>query len=541
VGEAVISPGVHGFPAVRTSFIGRAVPACELAVLLEQSQLVTVTGPGGSGKTRLACEVARRVAARFADGVWLVELAPVQDPEQVAAVLGVREQPGEPAAATLARVLGRQQMLLVLDNCEHVIAAAAGLCAELLAACDDLRVLATSREPLRVVGEARYRLGPLAVPDPGDLAGAAGAEAVVLFADRARQADAHFVLDGRTGPLVARLVARLDGMPLAIELAAARAEALGVAGLLDRLEDRFALLAGGDRLAPSRQRSLAAAVEWSYRLLEEDERRVFRAVSVFPGPFTLEGAEAVAGMDAGLAVLRLVDCSLLVPPQTGGDGRPRYVMLETLRAYGTKLLAETGEQEEAAVALAGYALGVAEEAAAGLQSSAGEVAAARWLDAEDPATRQVLAWAVTFDVTAAVRLAVALGWWWRTRGRLPGQYRLLCEIAGRAEPGSDGWCAIQFWQGWAAYSAADLAGTLGHFTAVCDAAGDRGPSRVLADALAGRSSILLNMGRLAEGAEDARHALVMAQDLGYPVGEGMARGMLSIAALYSGDMTAPFT
>ena len=365
--------GVHGFPAVRTSFIGRAGPVREVAVLLERYRLVTVTGPGGAGKTRLAGEVARRVAGRFADGVWLAELAMVHDPEQVpavvAAALGVREQPGVPAAVTLARVLARQQLLLVLDNCEHVIGAAAGLCAELVAACDDLRILATSREALRVAGEARYRLGPLAVPDPDDLADAAGAEAVALFADRARQADAHFALDGQTGPEVARLVARLDGMPLAIELAAARVEALGVSQLLGRLDDRFALLAGGDRLAPSRQRSLAAAVEWSYQLLDEHERRVFRAVSVFPGPFTLEGAEAVAGAGAGLAVLRLVDCSLLVPPRTGADGRPRYVMLETLRAYGAQLQAEAGEQDVVAAALAGYALRVAEEAAAGLQAS----------------------------------------------------------------------------------------------------------------------------------------------------------------------------
>jgi predicted ATPase len=179
------------------------------------------------------------VAARFADGAWLVELAPVADPGQdasvVAASLGVREQPGLPVAVTLARVLARQQLLLVLDNCEHVIAAAAGLCAELVTACDDLRVLATSREPLRVAGEARYRLGPLEVADPGDLADAAQAEAVALFVDRASRADAHFVLDDRTGSAVARLVVRLDGMPLAIELAAARTEALGVTQLLDRL------------------------------------------------------------------------------------------------------------------------------------------------------------------------------------------------------------------------------------------------------------------------------------------------------------------
>jgi predicted ATPase len=500
VGEAVTAGGVHGFPAMRTSFIGRAGPVRELAVLLEQCQLVTVTGPGGSGKTRLAVEVARRVAARFLDGVWLVELGPVRDPGQVpvvVAALGVREQPGVPVAETLARVLARQQQLVVLDNCEHVIAAAAGLCAELLAACDDLRVLATSREPLRVAGEAGYRLGPLAVPDLDDLADAATSEAVVLFADRACQADAHFVLDGRTGPAVARL----DGMPLAIELAAARTEALGVGQLLDRLDDRFALLDSGDRLAPPRQRSLAAAVEWSYQLLDEQERQAFRAVSVFPGPFTLEGAEAVAGTGTGRAVLHLVDCSLLVPPRVGADGRSRYVMLETLRAYGAKLIAQAGEQDTVAAALVAYALQVAEQAAAGLQTGAGEVAAARWLDAEDPTMRRVLAWVMDRDAAAAVRLADALGWWWWLRGRLPGQYPLLSGLAERAEPGSQAWCATQNWLGRAAYLSADLPGALDHFTAVRDAAADRGPSRVLADALAGRSSALLNLRRLAEGAE----------------------------------------
>ena len=192
MGETVSAAGaMHGFPAVRTSFIGRAGPVRELASLVERHQLVTVTGPGGSGKTRLAGEVARQVAGRFADGAWLVELAQVQDPGQVPAVvavaLGVLEQPGAPIAGTLARVLARQQLLLVLDNCEHVLDAAAGLCAELVAACDDLRVLATSREGLRVTGEARYRLSPLAVPDPDDLADAARAEAVALFIDRARR------------------------------------------------------------------------------------------------------------------------------------------------------------------------------------------------------------------------------------------------------------------------------------------------------------------------------------------------------------------
>jgi predicted ATPase/DNA-binding CsgD family transcriptional regulator len=531
--------GVHGFPAALTSFIGRAGPVAEVAGLLAECRLVTVTGPGGSGKTRLAAEVARQVAGRFADGAWLVQLAPVADPAQVAAVvaaaLGVRDQPGVSPGEAVARVLARQQVLLVLDNCEQVIGTAAELCAGLLAAADDVTILATSREPLAVAGEARYRLAPLGLPDLEDLALAAGAEAVALFADRARRADAHFRLDEQTGPAVARLVTQLDGMPLAIELAAARVEALGVAGLLDRIGDRFALLAGGDRTAPGRQRSLAATVEWSYQLLDEGERRVYRAVSAFPGPFTLEGAEAVAGADAGSAVLRLVDCSLLTPPRTGADGRSRYGMLETLRAYGAKLRAEAGEQDTADAALAGYALRVAEEAAAGLQSRAGEVAAASWLDAEDPIMRQVLAWAIARDAALAVRLADSLGWWWWIRGRLPGQYPLLSEVAGRAEPGSDGWCVIQCWLGRAAFFGGDAAGSLGHFAGVLDAAGGRGPSRVLVDALTSRSLVLLNMGRLTEGAEDGRLALAMARELGYLAGEGMALRDLGVAAGYSGD------
>jgi predicted ATPase/DNA-binding CsgD family transcriptional regulator/transcriptional regulator with XRE-family HTH domain len=533
------SGGVRGFPAALTSFIGREAAMRQVAGLLEDYRLVTVTGPGGSGKTRLAGEVARQVAGRFADGAWLVELAPAQDPAQVptvvATALGVREQPGLPAGEALARALARQQLLLVLDNCEHVIGAAAALCAGLLAACDDVRVLATSREPLRAAGEARYRLAALAVPDLGDLADAARSEAVALFADRARSADAGFALTGEATVAVARLVAGLDGMPLAIELAAARVEALGVTGLLDRLDQRFALLTGGDRLAAGRQRSLAATVDWSYQLLSERERRAFRHLSVCAGPFTLEAAEAVAGRDAAPLVARLVDCSLLTPPRTGADGRSRYSMLETLRAYGAGLLAEAGEQDRAAAALAAYALQVAEQAAAGLPTRTGEQDAARWLDAEDATTRQVLAWAMGHDHAVALRLAGALDWWWSLRGRLPGQYRLLREVTGYAAPGSGWWCAGQVWLGWAAMLSYDLTGSLSHFTALRDAAGPE-PSRILADALAGRSSALRELGQIPEAAEEARRSLAVARELGYRSGEVFALAELALAAAAAGDI-----
>ena len=417
---------MHGFPAVLTSFVGRAAVVDEIAGQLDRYRLVTVTGPGGAGKTRLAGEVAEQVADRFADGVWLAELAAVRDPAQVtaavAAALGVRDLPSVAAADALAHALARRQLLLVLDNCEHVIDAAAELCGKLLLAADDVRILATSREPLRIAGELRYRLGSLTLPDPDDRAATRESEAVTLFADRAWLVDPRFALDEKTAAVVARLVARLDGMPLAIELAAARVDVLGVTQLLDRIDDRFGLLADGDRLAEERQRSLAAAVQWSYQLLEDSEQRVFRAVSAFPGPFTLEGAEAVAGTGAGRAVLRLVDCSLLVPPRVDPDGRSRYVMLETLRAYGAGRLAEAGEGDAVAAALATCALRVAEDAMAELtaDSGEGEVAAAWWLDAEDATMRQVLEWAMEHDAAVASRLAAALAWWWQVRGLAGG-------------------------------------------------------------------------------------------------------------------------
>ena len=533
--------GLHGFSHALTSFVGRAGAVADVAGLLAEYRLVTVTGPGGAGKTRLAAEVAGRVAAWFADGVWLAELAPVLDPALVpgvvAAALGVPELPRVAAADTLTRVLARQQLLLVLDNCEHVLGDAAALCAGLLAVADDMRVLVTSREPLRVAGEASYRLAPLSLPGDDDPAADAGtSEAVALFADRARQADARFVLTGDVAPAVARLVTRLDGMPLAIELAAARVESLGVTQLLDRLDDRFDLLTSGDRLAPSRQRSLAATLQWSYRLLTEQEQRIFRMVSAFPAPFTLEAAETVAGAGADPAVLRLVDCSLLTPPRTGPDGRSRYAMLQTLRAYGAGLLAEAGEQHEAEGALAGYALRVAEDAAEALQTSTGEAAAALWLDAEDATVHQGLAWALKHDQADGLRLAVALAPWWRLRGRYTAGTAWLRGAVSHAGPGSGLWCAARLWLGSAATNTSDFADALSYFTAVRDARADPPPTPALVDALSGRSIVLVNTDRIAEGIEEARRSVALAQAIGYPAGEALALANLSLGACYAGDL-----
>jgi predicted ATPase/DNA-binding CsgD family transcriptional regulator len=536
---------LHGFPAALTSFVGRAVVVDEVAGQLARDRLVTVTGPGGAGKTRLAGEVARRVAGGFADGVWLAELAAVRDPGQVAAVvaaaLGIRDLPSVAAADALARALARRQLLLVLDNCEHVIGAAAELCGRLLLGADDVRVLATSREPLRIAGEVRYRLGPLTLPAPGDLPGAPPCEAVTLFADRARRADPGFTLNNKSAATVAQLVARLDGMPLAIELAAARVDALGVTQLLDRIGDRFGLLADGDRLAQDRHRSLAGAVHWSYQLLDEDERRVFRAVSVFPGPFTLDAAQAVAGPSAGQAVPRLVDCSLILPPHTGPDDRSRYAMLETLRAYGAGLLAQAGEEDQASAALAGYATEMAGEALAELYTRARELDGLRHLDAEDATFRHALAWAFEHDPDTAVRLALALATWWGIRGRLVSQAPLLTAVAELADVGSDEWCAAHLFLAQVAGLSEDPPAALDHFTTARDALQDTshpddaaGPW-LLSICLSGRTTALIRVDRVAEALEEGRRALDLARQIGIGGLEAMALASLSLAVWYDGD------
>jgi predicted ATPase/DNA-binding CsgD family transcriptional regulator len=541
VGEPAIRPAreLHGLSHALTSFVGRSSAVDKVAGLLSQYRLVTVTGPGGVGKTRLADEVLKRVADRFADGVWVVELAAIHEatlvPAMVATVLELRQATDVPVADALAAHLARQQMLLVLDNCEHVLDAVAQLCAALLLSADDIRILATSREPLGLPEEARYRLPPLTLPAPSAQAQDGPAEAVTLFIQRARQVDPDLAFDGDSAAMIERLVRRLDGMPLAIELAAARVEVLGLAQLLDRLDDRFRVLISANRGTAARQRSLEAAVDWSYQLLSGPEQQVFRHLSVFPGPFTLDAAEAVAGSDAGAAVLRLVDCSLLVAPRAGPDGRSRYSMLETLRSYGMGRLRQAGEERQAASALTGHALQVAERAAAQMTAPDLEQPAAHWLDAEDAALHQGLAWALEYDPPVALRLALALAPWWLVRGRWVQGYALLHRAVAQAGPGEGNWYTAHLWLGHLAFGGINFGVIVAHYSTAVDALRDRPPSADLIDGLTGRCHALRNMGRLDEAEADARVALDLARQLGYPTGEADALKELSAVFTYAND------
>jgi predicted ATPase len=323
-GELVEFPGAHGptgsrnnLPLQLSSLVGRDRERTEAGMLLAERRLLTLTGPGGSGKTRLALAVANDATEEFEDGVWWVTLASLSDPElvpqAVASVLGVRERPGRPMTEALADHLASRDVLLILDNCEHLVEACAALADALLHACPNLRILTTSREALEVAGETHFAVLPLSSPDPDDLT--AGDlhrfESVRLFVERARYRRPDFVLDSEKAPSIAEVCRRLDGIPLAIELAAARVGTLSVAQIADRLGHSLKLLSGKDRSVPERQRTLRAALDWSYELPDEAERELFGRLSVFAGGFALDAAGAVGVRTGETEVLdllsRLVD------------------------------------------------------------------------------------------------------------------------------------------------------------------------------------------------------------------------------------------
>ena len=419
----------EGAPLGLTSFVGREREVTEVGRLLASHPLITLTGPGGAGKTRLASAAALEAVKDFEDGAWWVDLAPLSHPDlvpqAVAQALNVPETPTHSLTDAIAWDLRELEILIVLDNCEHLVGACARLADDLLHACPGLVVLATSREALGIGGERNFPVPPLSVPEPDHaqaLESLQHYEAVRLFVERAKVAAPGFEVTEANAAAVARLCRRLDGMPLAIELAAARTRVLSVEQLASRLDESFDLLTGSNRTTMPRQRTLRAAIDWSYELLGDRERIVFRRLSVFAGGFTLEAAEAVSTggdieRDEILDLLtRLVDKSLLLAMDW--DGEARYRLLETVGQYGQERLQESGEAEPVKERHAEYFLALAEEAEPELRGARQDEWLQR-LDEERGNLRVALGWAVEGDdAELGLRLAGALERFWWARGYL---------------------------------------------------------------------------------------------------------------------------
>ena len=554
----------HNLPIELTSFVGRERELNEVGKLLAHGhRLVTLTGMGGSGKTRLALQAAADLVDDVDDGVWLVELASVSDPElvagAVAAALSVREQPGRGVTDALLDELESRQVLVVLDNCEHVVEAAADLADALLRRGPRLRLLATSRQTLGVPGEATYAVGALAMPEERERLSSDALhefEALRLFVDRASLAKSDF--DASDVDAIARVCRQLDGIPLAIELAAARVTVLSPAQLAERLDDRFRLLTAGPRSTERRQQTLRATLDWSHELLAPDERELFRRLAVFPGGATLDAVESVCG-DCLVVLGQLIDKSLVVVE----DGR--YRMLETVRAYAGKRLEESGEEAEVRGRLLAWAHGIAP------------------LENLDDVDREVanltaaLTWGAAADAESAARLANRLRHFWDVRGRrtegrgwlerlagldvLDTKTRAAClvsaswlarEQADLAGAETLARAALELTEdystkaaaysalGTAAFAASDLAGARDHFEhslQLWSALGD--PQRI---------SALGNLGVLAHATGDLPRAKVVyeetiaaAEEAGQPHVVTSAMGNLATVLRQQGDLTAART
>jgi predicted ATPase/class 3 adenylate cyclase len=417
----------HNLPIQLTSFIGRAREIAEIKTLLSQARLITLTGSGGAGKTRLALQVAAEVVESYADGVWLAEFAPIADPalvpKTVASTLSVPEQPGRDMTVTLVDALRPKEMLLVLDNCEHLLVACADLAAALLRACPRVRILATSREGLGVPGETLWRVPSLSLPDVRRLPPSEDLvlyEAVRLFVDRAIAVTSGFTVTNENAAAIAQVCHRLDGIPLAIELAAARVKVLAVEQIATRLDDRFRLLTRGSRMALPHHQTLQAAMDWSHALLSENEKALFRRLSVFAGGWTLEAGEAIcAGGEVEASdildfLAQLVDKSL-VAVETH-HGKARYRLLETVRQYGMERLSESGEAGASRQRHRDWYLEWAEHVDRKLRTAEQDVWVER-LRTEHENLRAALEWSMEAGGgEPGLRLAVALAWFWYIDG-----------------------------------------------------------------------------------------------------------------------------
>jgi predicted ATPase/class 3 adenylate cyclase/DNA-binding CsgD family transcriptional regulator len=423
----------HNLPAQLTNFVGRQAEMNSLREALVGNRLVTLTGAGGVGKTRLAVQVAADLAGEFGDGVWYVDLAPITVPEvvplTVARAMGLSDQPGRSTMETLLRFVRDRQMLVVLDNCEHLLDGSAAVVVALLGGAPNLTVLATSREPLGVAGEASWQVPSLSLGD----------EAIELFADRARLAQADFTLSDDNTAAVAEICRRLDGIPLAIELAAARVRALSLADIVDSLHDRFRLLTGGSRTSVRRQQTLRASVDWSHALLTDAERILFRRLAVFLGGFDLDAARAVAGADQLQRhqvldqLTLLVDKSLVIAENTGAP--TRYRLLETVRQYAQEKLSESGEADAVRSRHRDYYTAMAVMLDSPARSDYEQRVEQAQLEMDN--LRSAFGWSLeNSDLEQALALASSLQPLWTSRGRiLEGRAWFATAFAGRSDIG----------------------------------------------------------------------------------------------------------
>jgi predicted ATPase/class 3 adenylate cyclase/DNA-binding CsgD family transcriptional regulator len=428
----------NNLPLQLTSFIGRDEEIIEIKQLLQNSRLVTLTGSGGSGKTRLSLQLAADLLDQYADGSWLVDLAPITDPALIpnaaAAAMSIREVDGQELTRTITNRLAGSRSLLILDNCEHLLDASAAFATRVLGTCPDVGILATSREPIGLAGEAQWRVRSLACPTTSadqSIEALGQFEAVRLFIDRALKVRPNFQVTNETAPHVAEICQRLDGIPLAVELAAARARVLTPQQILEGLDDRFRLLTGGSRASMPRQQTLQASVEWSYQLLTATEQALLRRLSVFQGGFTLDAAERVGSDDGTVesgdqetidayAILdllsQLVDKSLVAFDDGGAAGR--YRLLETIRQYAAERLADAGEAPVRRQRHFDHFLQLAEEAEVQLYGH--EIT--RWLeliDLEQDNIRAAMDWSqAEGDGDGGMRLATAMSAYWPLRGHL---------------------------------------------------------------------------------------------------------------------------
>ncbi len=556
-----------GLPQQAASFVGRTEALDEVARAVDGARLVTLVGPGGIGKTRLAVEAATSLAARFDDGVRLAELGALADPalvpQAVATALGVREEPDRSLTAVLAEYLGRRRCLLVLDNCEHLVDACAALAESLVGSCPELRVIATSREPLNIPGEVVWPVPPLTVSDPLKLQTAASvlaSEAGRLFVDRATQSNPHFELTDEIAPSVASLCARLDGIPLALELAAGCTRALSVEQILSKLDDRFRLLTSGRRTALPRQQTLRAAMDWSYELLAADERALFERLSVFAGGFTLDAAEAICSAECSVLstelknvpttqhsalstqhsalstqhstldlLLRLVDKSLVTAEHRGGDA-VRYRMLETVREYAGEKLRASGDEADVLGRHRDWFLAYAEAATRGARAQGR-------LEVEHDNIRAALQWSIheSDDLAASLRLSYALGQVWAARGQSSVGHQWLEELRAKRDLSPERRANALYWAGAIALARGDVE----RASALLD------DGLALRDELAAGSGAALAaqvLGRVAERLGDTERAESLHREsldayatLGDETGVARARFGLGTAALHRGD------